>query len=479
MVKSNDSATIAPTEKLYIRLLAIDDEPEFLQLYSDALAQENVEILTTTDASEGVRIFMEKHPQIVLLDLRMPGVSGMEILGNILDIDPGTDVIIITGNYSTESAVETIKMGACDYMEKPVPIERLRQRIDDLVEEARRRRHSLHLERELLATVPFEGMVSQSPLMWEVFVRIRRVAPHYQSVLVSGATGTGKELVAKALHQLSPAASGPFAVCNCSALVETLLESELFGHVRGSFTGATQDKAGLFEHANGGTVFLDEIGEMPLSMQAKLLRVMQNKEIQRVGSPVIHKVNVRVIGATHRDLRDMVAEKQFREDLYYRLCMVEIKLPRLAERKEDLRLLTRHFLQQFTREYGKQIAGLTLRAQVLLARYSWPGNIRELENAIGHACMMAQGDRIDVCDLPESLRAQASRLIPEDEEMVSLEEIQQRHARRVLERLNGNKAQAAKILDVSRSTLYRLLADGESHQEAEQRIPDRSGIPTH
>ena len=415
----------------------------------------------------GLDLVMRKHPQIVLLDLKMPGMGGMELLERILAADPGTEVIMITGDYSTESAVEAIQKGASDYLTKPVVIDDLRQRVGRLVADARQRQRGLQIEHELVGNVQFQGMVSQSPLMEEVFIRIRRIAPHFRTVLVTGATGTGKELAAKALHALSPAASNPFVVCNCSAVVETLFESELFGHAKGSFTGATQDKIGLIEYANGGTVLLDEIGEMPLAMQAKLLRVLQNQEIQRVGSPAVRKVDVRVIAATHRDLRQMVAEKQFREDLYYRLCVVEIKLPRLAERREDLPLLQRYFLERFAREYNKPITDFTRRAQILLGRYPWPGNIRELENAIGHACMMAQGNRIDVRDLPERLQIPELQHVPEDDTMLPLDELARRHARRVLQEVDGNKARAAEILQVSRSTIYRLLAEDGSDEEGQ------------
>ena len=227
--------------------------------------------------------------------------------------------------------------------------------------------------------------------MWEMFSKIRRVAPHYRSVLITGETGAGKDLVARALHALSPVANGRFVVLNCSAVVETLFESELFGHVKGAFTGAAQDKVGLFEHANGGTLFLDEIGDMPLGTQAKLLRALQNQEVQRVGSLTARKVDVRVIAATNKDLRAAIADKLFREDLYYRLSMVEIRTPSLVERMEDLPLLERHFLEHFARQFGKSIKGFTHRAQILLARHNWPGNVRELENVIGHACMMVLG----------------------------------------------------------------------------------------
>jgi transcriptional regulator with PAS, ATPase and Fis domain len=254
--------------------------------------------------------------------------------------------------------------------------------------------------------------------------------------------------------------SRPFVVCNCSAIVETLFESELFGYVRGAFTGAHADKPGLFEFANGGTVFLDEIGELPLSAQAKLLRVLQNQEVQRVGSPVPRKVDVRVIAATNRDLRVMVKEKTFREDLFYRLAMVEVKLPRLEERKEDLPLLERHFLEKFGNEYKKDIQGMTRRAQSLMARYHWPGNIRQLENVIGSACMLASGPVIDISDLPDDLKSTVANE-PEDG-ILTLEALEQRHVLRVLEQMGGNKNRAAEALGISRSTLYSILGKMES-----------------
>ena len=457
-------------DELPILLLAIDDDPQSLEFVKDALAQENLEILTTTDPELGLELVLRRHPQIVLLDLVMPKIGGMELLERILEADPGTNVMLMTGHYSTEAAVEAIQKGAYDYLNKPLSVEKLRQRVDQLIAEARQRRRTLQLDRELLKVYEFEGLLGRSPLMLDVFARVRRVAPHFRTVLVTGATGTGKELVARALHRLSPAASGTFAVCNCSAIVETLFESELFGYVKGAFTGATQDKSGLFEYANGGTLFLDEIGEMPLATQAKLLRVLQSQEIQRVGSPAVRKVDVRVVAATNRDLRARVAEKEFRDDLYYRLSMVEVKLPLLAERKEDLPLLVRYLVERFATQYNKPIRGLTRRAQALLARYSWPGNVRELENALGHACMMVEGDLIDVRDFPDTLRKPAERELVEDEDLIPLDELQRRHALRVLARVGGNKKRAAEILGIARTTLYQLLAESGAEQKETEQI---------
>jgi DNA-binding NtrC family response regulator len=450
-----------------LTVLAVDDSPENLELIRAALEKQDVEILTETDPETGFEVFQKVRPRVVLLDLVMPRVSGMELLERIVSVDPGTDVILITSHYSPESAVEAIQKGARDYWTKPLDVEKLRSRIGGLIAEAENRLKTLRLDREMVDACQFEGMVGRSPLMLEVFARIRRVAPHFRTVLVTGQTGTGKELVAQALHRLSPAAHGKFAVCNCSALVENLLESELFGHVRGAFTGATQDKPGMFEYADGGTIFLDEIGELSLPAQAKLLRVLQNRQVQRVGSPVTRGVDVRVIAATHRDLKAMVRDGQFREDLYYRLAIVEISLPTLASRREDLPLLQRYFVEKYAAEYNKAITGITRRTQTRMAAYPWPGNIRELENVIGNACMMADGSLVDINDLPESLRAPMSHDISTDEALLSLDEVQRRHIARVLEAVGGHKARAAEILGIGRATIYQMLSKMKTDEKKE------------
>lgn len=458
-----------------LTMLAIDDDPESLDIFRSALEFDGVEVLTEQDPEEGFKTFLRSRPRIVLLDLLMPKVSGMELLERIMVVDPGVDVILITGHYSAESAVEAIQKGACDYLTKPLDIERLRSRVKSLLADAETRRKTLRLEHELLDAYRFEGMVGRSPLMLEVFARIRRIAPHFRTVLVTGATGSGKELVARALHRQSPASRGAFVVCNCSALVENLVESELFGYVRGAFTGATQDKIGLFEHADGGTIFLDEIGELAPAAQAKLLRVLQNRQVQRVGSLVPRNIDVRVIAATHRNLRAMVRDGQFREDLYYRLAVVDIALPGLSERREDLPLLERYFIDKFSGEYNKLISGLSRRAQARLSMYPWPGNVRELENVIGNACMMADSNLIDIADLPERLRKPSTDNTTEDDAFLSLEEMQRRHVLRVLEGVGGNKARAAEVLGIGRATIYQLLSrikpeDRKQDRQIRQRI---------
>ncbi len=453
-----NETTTGSKRNLNIKLVVIDDDPANLKLARFVLANEGLEIHSASDPQKGMELIRQVRPHIVLLDLVMPGVHGMEFLQKILEFDAGIDVILMTGYYSTESAVEAIQKGASDYLPKPFSPDVLRQRIRQFVEDSKKRQRSTKLENDLLENFEFEGMVGHSPLMLDLFLKIRRVAPHFRSVLVTGATGTGKELAAKALHRLSPAHDGQFVALNCSSITEALAESELFGHVKGAFTGAQQDKVGIFEYANGGTALLDEIGEMPLAMQAKLLRVLQSHEIQRVGSPATRKVDVRVVAATNRDLPEMVRQGKFREDLYFRLCMVELKLPSLSERLEDLPMLERYFLKQFSALYNKPFSGLTRRAQALLARYAWPGNIRELENIIGHACMMAESDVIDVRDLPERIQIPAENR--QSEELLSMDEIARLHAQRVLAHAGGNKVRAAEILGISRTYLYELLKKG-------------------
>ncbi len=453
-----------------VSIVIIDDNAGSLELLSTALAREGVSIFTAEDPDEGLELVFREHPHIVLTDLVMPGMSGLEVLERVVEFDPVIDVVLMTAHYTSESAVEAIRKGASDYMNKPVSISALRERIAKLVEEARRRQRATDLEQKILADARFEGMIGNSPAVCEMFSRIRRVAPHYRSVLITGETGTGKELAARALHNLSPVSRGHFVVLNCSAVVETLFESELFGHVRGSFTGANQDKMGLFEYADKGTIFLDEIGDMPLGTQAKLLRTLQNQEVLRVGSLTPRKVDARVIAATHKDLKAAIVDKQFREDLYYRLSMVEIHTPALAERKEDLPLLIRFFVDKFSRQFQRDIRGLTQRAMIVMSRHLWPGNIRELENVVGHGCMMTAGSMIDVQDLPDYLRSPQRQAEPQhlfqDGAAHGLEgETFEAHEKQLIEdaltRANGNQSQAARSLRIGRDALrYKMRKHG-------------------
>jgi DNA-binding NtrC family response regulator len=449
------------------KFLAIDDDPQDLGLITDALAQEGLELLTASDSEAGFGVFLQARPKTVVISLTGPESDRMDLLERLVHADPAVNVILVTDHYSTDSAVEAIQKGACDYLTKPIDFRILRHRIAGFLAEAEIRHKTLSLDQGLLRACQFEGIVSRSPLMLDVFAKMRRVAPHFRTVLVTGATGTGKELVARAMYNLSPASKGEFVICNCSALVESLVESELFGHVKGAFTGAGQDRTGLFESADGGALFLDEIGELSPSAQAKLLRVLQDHKVRKVGSSVSRDVDLRVIAATNRDLRTMVKVGEFREDLYYRLAVVEIALPPLTNRREDMPLLERYFIEKFSAEYKKPIAGLTRRAQGRMATYPWPGNIRELENVIGNACMLAEGKFLDLGDLPDRIRIHSSEQSPNDEALFSLEELQRRHVIRVLERVGGNKARAAEILGVGRATIYQLLSRMKLEKQGE------------
>ncbi len=453
--------------------MAIVRDAESLEVIQATLEAQGIQVQTAGDAEGGWDLVRRSHAGAILVEAEV--ANGSSLLERIADWDPGAQVLLLTDRYTAESAVEGIQHGACDCLSKPLSAETLGRRVGDILQEARLRRETLELDERLLESLRFHGMVGRSPQMLETFARIKRVAPHYRIALIGGATGTGKELVAHALHELSPVAARRFAVCNCSAIVETLFESELFGHVKGAFTGATQDRTGLFEYAQGGTVFLDEIADMPLTTQSKLLRVVQNQELQRVGSPEVRKVDVRVIAATNRDMRALVAANLFREDLFYRLTMVELKLPPLAERKEDLPLLERHFVEKFAASYGKRIGGISQRAQAVLSRHRWPGNVRELENVLGHACMMADADFIDVRDLPDYLHDAMRGTAANEPDLMPLADLERRYTQHVLERVGGNKLHAAQVLGISRATLYRILRDGAG--EAGGALVDFLGRP--
>lgn len=441
-----------------LTLLVVDEALESLEPALKVLQEEPFHIVLSSAVDDAFAVFLSIRPRIVLLSMEMGEGRGVHLLERMLAVDPGLDAILISSHYSAESAVEAVRKGACDYMTKPLDLGHLKARVQALLQDAEQRRRTLRLDQELLEAYRFQGIVGRSPLMLEVFAKLRRISTHFRTVLVTGATGTGKELFAEALHRLSPGSRGRFVICNCSALVDTLMESELFGHVRGAFTGAIQDKVGLFEHADGGTIFLDEIGELSAAAQAKLLRVLQNRQVQRVGAVVPRNVDLRVIAATHRDLRSMVREGRFREDLYYRLAVIEIQLPRLVNRREDLPLLLKHFLEKFSLEYGKQITGLSRRAQQRMSNYPWPGNVRELENVIGNACLMVDQEIIDIDDLPPRFREPLTTENSTEDTLFSLEAVQRRHLLRVLEGVGGNKTKAAEVLGIARATLYTLLS---------------------
>jgi two-component system, NtrC family, response regulator HydG len=438
-----------------LSIVIIDDNPGSLELLSVALTHSDAAVYTSSNPVEGLELVRKHRPRLVVTDLVMPEMSGLEVLQHVVGFDSSIDVILMTAHYTPETAVAAIRQGAADYLQKPVKIALLRERVASLIEAANLRRRVHASVSTGAQDLEFEGLQAKSDPMWNLFAMIQRVAPHYRSVLIQGPTGAGKDLIASALHHRSHVA-GKFVVLNCSAVVETLFESELFGHVRGAFTGADRDKTGLFELANGGTLFLDEIGDMPLPTQAKLLRAIQNQEILPVGSLTSHKVNVRIVAATHRDLRAAIAAGNFREDLYYRLSMVELTVPPLKEHAEDIPLLARHFVRKFSGEFSKRIDGLTPRALLVLQRYGWPGNVRELEHIIGRACMLTDGPMVDVNSLPESL-IHTETLDTNGESASLLDDQERQLISDTLRAVGGNQSEAARRLGIGRDALrYKI-----------------------
>ena len=441
-------------EQLPHAILVIDDDDLTIEFVRTALNGRPVTVSGATDAASALAAFRRLRPGLVLLDLVLPGANGMDLLEKLRDEDPETHVFIMTGHYSTESAVKAIQAGADDYLNKPVSPQTLRERVDRWLQEQVERQKSAQLEQTLLDSSTFEGIVGRALPMVDLLTKVRRIAPHFSTALVTGETGTGKELVSRVLHSWS-CRQGPFVVCNCASVVETLFESELFGHKKGSFTGAVSDRQGLVDSAEGGTLFLDELGEVPLEVQAKLLRLLQNRETRRVGESRSREVDVRVVAATNRDLRRMISEGSFREDLFYRLSMVQFQVPSLRERREDLPLLIRHFLDSFSTRFGRTRLCITKRAEVTLCRHSWPGNIRELENALSYACMLTQSGTVDLGDLPDYLLAGRSVDAPN---FPTLAEVEYDYVIKVLKACDGNRVRAAEVLGIGRATLYRLIA---------------------
>jgi DNA-binding NtrC family response regulator len=461
------NATIAIARKA-LSICVLDDDYDHVEITTHRLEKAGFTASGTTDPEDALQQVRLGTCRVVLADLKMPQMDGMLFLEKAQQLDPGIYVILATGFYSVESAIAAVKLGAYDYLCKPLDFVRLEKSLDELADNFARRSEIRHLEEKLFQSLQYKGIVGNSPAMIEVFEMARKIAKHYTNVLVTGPTGAGKELVARALHDLSPVAQSRFAVCNCSALVDTLLESQLFGHMRGAFTGATETRPGLFEFANGGTVFLDEIGETSLAMQAKLLRVIQNREIQRVGSPEVKTVDVRLVAATNRDLRAEVLAGRFREDLFYRLSSIEIRVPGLNERSEDVPVLMQHFLKKYAQAYNKPLRGLTRRAQFALLQHEWPGNVRELENVISSAAITAGADFIDLGDLPQHIQKprHSLPLTGPDWRPVPLDEVRRVHIERVLESCQGNRVKAAHMLGIGRTSLYRFLKRTGKHTQA-------------
>jgi len=444
------------------RLLVIDDESAVLSLIRRVGESQGFEVVTCTDGRQALAQAEARRPDLVMVDLRMPDVNGLEIVRALRRTDSAAIIVLMTGFGSIDSAVEAVKLGATDYLTKPFNMQRLTEMFVTVRDETARRARLMAVDREVAERVEFAGMIGRSAVMQEVFDLIRRLAPHVRTALVYGETGTGKELVARALHNCGPRKAKRFVAVNCSAVVETLFESELFGHVRGAFTGATDHKAGLFETADGGTLFLDEIGELPVALQAKLLRVLESGEVQRVGSLQPVQTDVRVVCATNRDLGEAAAAGRFRSDLLYRLNVVQLALPALRDRREDIPYLAAAFIKEFGQRFGKTISGLALPAARWLGDASWPGNIRQLRNVLERACILADGPILTEQAIGVSLRqspAHGLRTATDDgdESHQALASLERQHIMKVVAETGGNKARAARQLGLSRRALYRRL----------------------
>ena len=453
----------APTNQILI----VDDEPEMCSLLSDILREEGYEAETAVSGEKALAKMGERDYAVVITDLNMKGMPGMTLLKEIKRLHPDTNVLIMTAFGSIESAIEAMKQGAYDYMTKPVKSDEITLITQKAVREVSLRREVVNLRKAVEKEYSFNQILGKSKPMQAIFELIRRITPSPSSVLITGESGTGKELVARAIHYNSPRAQGPFIPVNCAAIPENLLESEMFGHMKGAFTDAKSDRKGLFEEAQGGTLFLDEISELPISLQAKLLRVLQEKEIRRVGGTRSIPVDARVIAATNLDLAGEVKAKRFREDLYYRMNVIEVHMPALRERTEDIPLLALHFVRKYAAPMKKPVAGLTEGALALLMDYAWPGNVRELENVIERGVTLTREEKIGSEDLPQAVRGDSGdrHMIEEAAEKTrTLAEVERAYILRVMEKTAGNKYQAAQVLGIDRKTLYRKLDEIEKQR---------------
>lgn len=458
------------------RILVVDDEPSMREFLEIMLSQDGYQVNAAATGEEGVKIYKLTEPDLVLTDVRMPGMSGLDLIREIHNVDSSVPIIAITAYASADDALRAVREGAYDYLSKPFQVEDLRLIIRNALEARRLRRENLDLRRSVEESYRFGDIIGKSPEMLDIFNLISRVAPSKASVLILGESGTGKELVAKAVHEWSPRAGKPFVTINCTAIPENLLESEMFGHVKGSFTGAVANKPGLVEAANSGTLFLDEIGELPLSIQAKLLRFLQEREFRRVGANEDRKVDVRVIAATNKKLEREIETGNFREDLYYRLNVIRIRLPPLKEREEDIPILINHFLKKFAAEQGKEIHKVSSLAMRVLCKYDYPGNVRELENIIERCVTLEQSDQLTAENLPPRLaESTGDSSGPADTEIPpngidlnrTMETMEKKLILRALEITGGNRSRAARLLGISfRSLRYRLVKLGMDHEEA-------------
>jgi two-component system response regulator AtoC len=448
------------------RLLIVDDDPVTLDLLNEVLTTEGYHVTRALGGEQAVALGTDALFDIVITDVRMEDKDGMEVLRFFKKVAPETTIIMITAFGSIETAIEAIRDGAFDYISKPFKLEEIRVTVKRALEQRRLLQENKFYHRELLTKYQIKNVIGQTPQMVQVYKTIAKVADSKSTVLIYGESGTGKELVARSIHYNSPRSQRPFIPVDCASLVEALLETELFGHVRGAFTGALYAKRGLLEEADGGTVFLDELSNLSLSMQTKLLRFLQEHEIKRVGGTESIRVDVRIIGATNLDLEPLVKQGRFREDLFYRLNVVAVTLPPLRDRREDIPLLAHHFLYRYAEENQKSISHISPEAVTYLSQYAWPGNVRELENTIERAVILTAHPIILPEDLPvRIIEAVSGKKPPAPEEPfpfpaekpLSLRDVEKSYVLRVLKETGGNKKKTAEILGIDRTTLYRII----------------------
>ena len=443
-------------------ILVVDDENEALVLMKELFEQNGYRTLTANDGEIALQLVEEEQPDIIVSDIVMPNMDGMTLLKKVKETNPDIAVIMVTANGAIENAVDAMKMGAKDYILKPFRLNEVLTKVQNLARLRMLEIENQALRKEVRKKYNFDKIIGKTPIMTELFQRVEAVAPTPSTVLIRGENGTGKELIAHAIHYNSTRAKGPLVKVNCGVLSEGVLESELFGHVKGAFTGAHRDKMGRFEMAHGGTIFLDEIGDISLNMQVKLLRVIQEKEFERVGGNETIKVDVRIIAATNRNLEEAIAEKKFREDLYYRLNVIPIVVPPLRERKDDIPLLVDYFIKKFNTDFNKSIQGVDEEALQALMAYDWPGNIRELENVLERAIVLSRSDILTVKDFPETIGVQKRQnnhfSYVEGQQLNELvEEFEKTIIEQALEKYNGNKLRTAEKLGIHRSTFMSKL----------------------
>ncbi len=474
MIESMSQVTEKPTADPAVadspeppyRALVVDNDPSHAETVAEALERVGFECRVATSGKAGAEEAEQAAFDVVVTDLVMNDLDGLGVLGRTKAAQPEAEVILVTGHGTVPSAVDAMQRGAFSYLLKPLDIAQVRAAARRAAETSRLRRANLELRRRLDEKFGFEGVVGDSPQMRGVLERLKRIAPTNAAVLIQGETGTGKELVAQAIHQNSPRKDNPFVALNCAALSENILESELFGHVRGAFTDASADRVGKFEYAHGGTIFLDEVGDMPLPTQIKLLRVLENGEITRVGSNQPIKVNVRLLSATNRDLEEGIEAGAFRRDLYHRLKVVTVRLPALAERRQDIPILIDYFIKQFVKQHGKQVKGMTSPVRRRLAAFDWPGNVRQLRNVVESMVVVDYDGLLDLDDLPEELADPAPSAEPDAATGAAslaklvgkpLEEIERLFLAETLQFTGGNREEAARMLGIGERTLYRKI----------------------